>query len=264
MMAGIRCTITVLVAVLTLGASARAQDDAGDLAKKAQNPVGDVINLPLQFNFNFGVGPDDDVQTLLNIQPVYPVHLSDKWNLINRTIIPLIDQPAPVDKSGMGDIQYQGYFTTATEKGLIWGVGPVISFPSATDDLLGSEKWSAGPAAIVVKLTGPWVYGAVANNIWSFAGDDDRGDVNAFFAQYFVNYNFPEFYLSMAPAITANWEADSSDRWTVPFGGGVGKLFRPKALPPINCQLQAYYNVEHPDDGAEWQARLQVQMMFPK
>jgi hypothetical protein len=252
----------VYLAVLALGAWSVSRAD--DLAKKAQNPVGDVINVPLQFNFNSGVGPDDDLQTLLNIQPVYPARLTDKWNLINRTIIPLIDQPAPVDKFGMGDIQYQGYLTPAEPKGWILGFGPVLSLPTATDDLLGSEKWSAGPGIVAVKITGPWVFGGVANNIWSFAGDGDRAHVNAFFAQYFVNYNFPDFYFTTSPAITANWKAESGEEWTVPFGGGVGKLFKPKGLPPLNCQLAAYYNVEHPDNGAEWQARLQIQMLFPK
>ena len=115
-----------------------------------------------------------------------------------------------------------------------------------------------------LKITGPWVIGGLVNQIWSFAGENARADVSALFAQYFVNYNFPDFYLTTAPAITANWEANSGDQWTLPFGGGVGKIFRPKGLPPLNCQLSAYYNVEHPDGGAEWQGRAQVQLMFPK
>ena len=158
-------------AVLSILAVASAIGEPGgdELLKKAQNPVGDVINVPLQFNFNQGVGPKDDTQMILNIQPVIPTRVNDKLNLISRTIFPVIDQPAPVDKFGLGDIQYQGYFTPASPGGLIWGVGPVISFPTATDDLLGSEKWSIGPGLVLVKLTGPWVLGGVVNNIWSFA-----------------------------------------------------------------------------------------------
>jgi hypothetical protein len=147
---------------------------------------------------------------------------------------------------------------------MILGFGPVISFPTASDDLLGSEKWSAGPGLVAVKITGPWVFGGEVNNIWSLAGSDDRAELNAFLAQYFVNYNLPQFYFTTSPVITANWEADSRDQWTVPCGGGVGKLFKPHGLPPINCQLAAYTNVEHPDYGAEWQARFQIQMLFPK
>jgi len=255
----------ILRAIFILGigcATTFAQEE--DLAKAAQNPVGDLISVPFQYNANFGVGPDNDVQSILNIQPVYPLSLSEEWNWINRIIIPVIDQPAPVDKSGFGDIQYQGFFTPAQPKGWIWGVGPVLSFPTASDELLGSEQWSAGPGMVLLKIAGPWVFGGLVNNIWNFEGADDRENVNTFFSQYFVNYNFPDFYLTTAPSITANWMAEDDQRWTVPFGGGVGKILKIKGLPPLNCQLAAYYNVEHPDDAAEWQARVQVQLMFPK
>ena len=251
-----------IVAALALSVTAQ---EAGkeELAKAAQNPVGDLISVPFQFNFNFGVGPDNDVQSILNIQPVYPINLTEDWNLINRLIIPVIDQPDPVNESGLGDIQYQGFITPAVPKGLIWGVGPVLSIPTASDDLLGSEQWSGGAGVVMLKIAGPWVVGGVLNNIWSFEGDDDRADVNALFFQYFINYNFPSFYLTRAPAITSNWEADSNERWTVPFGGGLGKIIKVGNL-PLNCQIGAYYNVEHPEDTANWQARVQVQLMFPK
>ena len=234
-----------------------------ELAKAAQNPVGDLISIPFQYNANFGVGPEDEVQSILNIQPVYPINLTEEWNWINRIIIPVIDQPSPVDEFGLGDVQYQGFLTPAKPKGLIWGVGPVFSFPTASEDLLGSEQWSAGAGIVLLKITGPWVVGGLANNIWSVDGEDDREDVNTLFAQYFINYNFPRFYLVSAPAITANWKADSGEQWTIPFGGGLGKIIKIGKL-PLNCQLAAYYNVEHPTDGAERQTRLQIQLMFPK
>jgi hypothetical protein len=256
--------VSLFVAIMAVGALVRAEDVAADLAKAAQNPVGDLISVPFQYNVNFGVGPDDGEQSVLNIQPIYPMNLTKDWTLINRLIIPIIDQPAPVNESGLGDIQYQGFITPADPKGFVWGAGPVVSFPTASKDALGSEKWSAGAGAVVLKMAGPWVVGGVLNNIWSVAGEDERTDVNALFLQYFVNYNFPSFYLTSAPVITSNWEADSDDRWTVPFGGGLGKIIRIGALPPLNCQLSAYYNVEHPDAAAEWQGRLQVQLMFPK
>ncbi len=259
-------SVLVVLASIMFGISAMAQDGGAsksDLAKASQNPIGDLISVPFQYNANFGVGPGDDVQSILNIQPVYPVGVSEDWNLINRVIIPVIDQPKPVNKTGMGDIQYQGFFTPSKPKGLIWGIGPVLSFPTATDDLLGSEQWSAGPGIVLLKMAGPWVFGCVADNIWSFAGDNDRSSVNSFFFQYFVNYNFDDFYLTSVPVITADWKADSSDRWTVPFGAGIGKVFHIGKL-PVNCQLHAYYNVEHPEEAAEWQTRLQIQLMFPK
>jgi len=265
--------ISVMVAISSLLVLSASAEEVGagkgvggskeDLAKAAQNPLDDMVSVPSQFNFNFGVGPDDDMQMVLNIQPVYPSNISEDWNLINRLIIPVIDQPAPVDTFGLGDIQYQGFFSPANPKGLIWGIGPVLSMPTATDSGLGSEKWSAGPGIVLLKMSGPWVYGCVANNVWSFAGEGGREEVNAFFLQYFVNYNFPGFYLTSVPAVTADWTADPSNRWTVPFGAGVGKIFKPGKV-PLNCQLHAYYNVEHPDDGAEWQLRAQVQLLFPK
>ncbi len=163
------------------------------------------------------------MQYVLNIQPVYPMNLNNEWSWIHRPIIPVIYQPGLAtgidDEFGLGDIQYQGYLSPAKPGKLIWGVGPVLSFPTASDEVLGTEQWSAGPGAVVLTIRGPWVIGVLANNIWSFAGDNDRSDVSQGLLQYFINYNFPNgAYLTTAPVINANWEADSDDRWTVPFG----------------------------------------------
>ena len=259
--------LSITIVCFTFGQSVFAQDET-ELAKKTQNPLSNLISVPFQNNFNFNVGPDNDTQYLLNIQPVYPMNLNKEWNWIHRLIIPVINQPELVpgtgDTFGLSDIQYQGYFSPAKSGELLWGIGPVVSFPTASDKLIGTEKWSAGPGGVVLKVQGPWVIGVIANNIWSFAGDDDRADVNQMLLQYFINYNFPSgMYVTTAPIITANWEADSDDRWTVPFGGGIGKIFRIGKL-PINTSVSAYYNVEHPDNGPEWQARLQFQFLFPK
>ncbi len=254
-------TAFLIGSLLTLSATAKKSKQ--ELARISQNPVGNMSSLPFQYNLNFNVGPDNDEQSILNIQPVYPININEDWNWINRVIIPVIDQPSPVNKSGLGDIQYQGFLTPTEPGKIIWGLGPVISIPTASDDLLGSEKWSGGAGLVLLKMKGPWVFGSIINNIWSFEGSDDREDVNAFFWQYFINYNLPGFYFTSAPAITADWKADSSDRWTIPFGGGVGKIIKIGKL-PVNCQLNSYYNVEHPDGGADWQVRAQVQLMFPK
>ena len=269
-----RITTLLFAALTMLGVTAFnhavGAEDKGtqDLAKAAQNPIADMISLPLQNNTNFGVGPGDDVQNVLNIQPVVPFNLSENWNLITRTIAPVIYQPELVpgagDEFGLGDINATLFLSPAKPGKILWGIGPVFSFPTASDTVLGTEKWSAGPSAVALKIQGPWVVGALANNIWSYAGDDDRSDVNQFLLQYFINYNLPEgWYLSSAPIITANWEADGDDRWTVPFGGGVGKIFR-IGKQPMNAQVQAFYNVEKPDNGADWTLRLQLQFLFPK
>ena len=240
-----------------------------ELAKAAQNPVADMISLPFQNNTNFGYGPDDDIQNVLNIQPVVPFHLNENWNLITRTIAPLIYQPEVVegtgDEFGLGDINFTAFFSPKNPtKGIIWGAGPIFVLPTATDEKLGSEKWSAGPSAAALTIQGPWLYGALINNVWSFAGDDDRDDVNAMLIQPFVNYNLPDgWYLTSSPVITANWEADSDNTWTVPVGGGVGKIFR-IGNQPMNGQIQAFYNVEKPAVVGDWTLRLQLQFLFPK
>ena len=257
----------LLGTTILLSRPARAEETA-DLAKAAQNPVADMISLPFQNNTNFGVGPDDDVQNILNIQPVIPIKLNMDWNLITRTIAPLIYQPqtAPGTSSefGLGDINETVFLSPSKPGKLIWGVGPIFSLPTATDDVLGTGKWSAGPSAVALTIQGPWVIGGLVNNLWSFAGDSDREDVNQFLFQYFINYNMAEgWYLTSAPVITANWEAESGNEWTVPFGGGLGKIFR-IGKQAMNAQLQAFYNVEAPDGGADWSLRFQLQFLFPK
>jgi hypothetical protein len=259
--------ISVVLSTLLISGSARAQETEA-LAKQVQNPIASLISVPFQNNFNFGVGPNNDLQYILNIQPVLPFKLNEDWNVISRTVLPLVYQPvlAPGvgDVFGLGDIQEQLYFSPSKASSFIWGVGPVLQFPSATDMALGSGKWAAGPGAVGLIMKGHWVAGVLANNIWSYAGDVDRLDVDLLTVQPFVNYNLPDgWYLTTSPIITANWEAEGDNRWTVPIGGGVGKIFRIGSQ-PLNAQLASYYNIEHPDGAADWQIRFQIQLLFPK
>jgi hypothetical protein len=249
------------------GGAGDEQAQQADLAQAAQNPLAKMISVPLQNNFNFGVGPNDATQWILNIQPVIPITLSEDWNLITRTIIPIVNQPSPAPGVpgvfGLGDINPTFFFSPAKSSKLIWGVGPTFTFPTATDSLLGSGKWSAGPAAVALTMQGHWVVGVLANQQWSYAGWGDQ-DVSALLIQPFVNYNLPHgWYLMSVPIITANWEANSDDRWTVPIGGGVGKVQNIGKL-PVNFQLGAYWNVVKPANGPDWQLRFQVQFLFPK
>lgn len=223
-----------------------------------------------------GVGPSDDTANVLNIQPVVPITIGD-WNIINRTIAPLIylpdlttglpELPKGVDGGstfGLGDINHTIYFSPANAGPLIWGVGPSFTFPTATDRTLGSEKWSAGPAAMVLAQPGPWVIGSLVRQLWSYAGDSDRQDVSQLLIQPFVNYNLPGgWYAVSSPIITANWEAKSDDTWTVPVGGGMGKIFK-LGEQAMNAQLQSFYNVERPEFGPDWSIRFQLQFLFPK
>lgn len=207
----------------------------------------------------------DRNQHVLNIQPVYPVTLG-KLNLINRLIIPVLFQPLGKDDGefGLGDTQYSMFLSPAEAGKVIWGVGPAFSIPTATDDVLGTGKWCAGPTAVVLTMPGRWVLGALASNLWSFAGEGDNPDVNSLTVQPFINYNFDKgWYFSSSPIITANWEADGDDRWTVPVGGGFGRIFK-IGKQPMNAQMGAYYNMEKPDGAADWNLRFQMQFMFPK
>lgn len=238
------------------------------LAKEAQNPVAKLISVPFQNNFNFNVGPEHVTQYILNVQPVIPVSLNDNWNLITRIIMPIINQPSPAPGApnafGLGDINPTFFLSPAGgSKKLIWGVGPTVTLPTATDALLGNSEYCAGPAAVVLTMQGHWVVGALANQQWSFAGWGDHY-VSSFLAQPFVNYNLPHgWYLTSAPIMTANWAAASRDQWTVPVGGGIGKIQWFGKL-PINFQVQAFYNVVTPEYAPEWQLRFQVQFLFPK
>ncbi len=261
-------TIALLILMLVIARVGHGQEKSDeDLAKATQNPLASMISLPFQNNTNFGIGPDDDVQNILNIQPVWPFSLGEDWNFITRTIIPVISQPgvAPGESrtNGLGDVTLTGWVSPKNSGKWIWGVGGALVLPTATDDALGNDKWSVGPSVVVLTMPGKWVIGSLISNVWSVGGSGDQ-DVNFFTWQYFINYNMDNgWYLTSAPIITANWEADSNNTWTVPFGGGIGKIFR-IGKQPLNAQVSAYYNVEKPASGADWQLRLQLQMMFPK
>jgi hypothetical protein len=256
-----------LLLLLVLSAPVAAQDDV-DLAQKTQNPVADLISVPFENNINFGVGPHDDPQYVLYVQPVIPFRLTEEWNLISRIVAPVIYQPelAPGvgDTFGLGDIQLSLFLSPAKPGRLIWGAGPILQFPTATDDVLGQGKWGAGPTVAALTIQGPWVIGALINNVWSFAGDDNRKAVNQMLLQPIINYNLPGgWYVNSVPMITADWKADAGDRWTVPIGAGVGRIVRIGPL-PLGVDVGAYYNVVRPDNAAEWQMRARVNFLFPK
>ena len=256
-------TVAVLLGSQTLWAQT-----AEELAKAAQNPVANMISLPFQNNTNTGIGSNDETQNIMNIQPVWPVTLNDEWNLITRTIVPIVSQPdiftGEGRVNGIGDTTFTAFLSPNNSSEITWGAGPVFLLPTATDDVLGSEKWGAGISAVALAMPGKWVVGSLISNVWSVGGSGEQ-DINLFTWQYFINYNMDNgWYLTTAPIITANWEADNDHRWTVPFGGGVGKLFK-IGNQPINAQISAYNNVITPDDyGAEWQVRAMVQFLFPK
>lgn len=209
-----------LFGIFVFSPPAAAQKQAGeeDLAKQTQNPVADLISVPLQNNFNFGAGfRHNKMLYVLNVQPVIPINLSEEWSLITRIIMPIINQPnlSPsfggtvpgTTGAGFGDFNPSFFISPAKPGEFIWGVGPTFTLPTATDRDLGAGKWSMGPTGVVLRMHGPWVYGVLINNQWSVAGWGDKA-VNLMLLQWFLNNNFPgAFYLTTSPIITANWKA---------------------------------------------------------
>ena len=271
--------------LLALAHSANADTDT-ELAKQSQNPVANIISLPFDNNASFDVGPSGKKMYTTNIKPVYPMPVGKSLNLINRMVAPVIylegqDSkdfmpgqkvdtgqgfvfPGTSNEFGLGNIQYMAYFSPAQPGKIIWGVGPVVELPTNTDSALGTDTWSAGPAAVVLSMPGNWVVGVLAQNIWDFAGDSDEPDINKSTLQPIINYNLNAgWYLSATTTMTANWEADSGDEWTVPLGGGFGRLIR-FGKQPVDFKLMSYWNVEKPQFGADWSMQFTVKFLIPK
>ena len=253
------------ITVLALAATALHAQEA-DLAQKLANPVADLISVPIQSNIDFGVGPGDGTVWRTNIQPVIPFSISEDWNVISRTILPVVDQEGlaaagdSLDASGLGDIT-QSFFFSPKESSPIWGVGPVLLIPSATDDLLGGEKWGIGPTAVILKQEGPWTFGALANHLWDVAGDDSRAGVNATFLQPFVSYITPtKTTFTINTETTYDWQ---NDQWIVPANLVVSQLFK-IGEQPVQAFVGARYYVETPNGGPEWGLRFGLTFLFPK
>jgi hypothetical protein len=265
-------TLAVSSAALLACTPALAEMSATELAKAAQNPISDLISLPFQNNINLNYGPEKGTQNVLNIQPVIPIHVNSEWNILTRTIVPLIWNPSlgPGDgaTNGIGDIEFSTLLSPANPGKWIWGAGPITQLPTNSNRELGNKNWGLGPELVVLHkdAESAWVFGAVINNIWSLSSSKQGGSYSTGLIQPFVNYNvpgMPGFYLMSAPLITVNWNAEGNNKWTVPLGGGVGKIFHIGKL-PVNSQLNAYYNVVTPDFGANWQIRVQMQFLFPE
>lgn len=257
------------------GILSAGESETAELARAVQNPVADMISVPFQNNTNFNFGPRERTQNVLNIQPVIPVDLNEDWLMITRTIIPVVSQPSLSKgddgrKNGLGDTVFSAFFSPKDQARWLggrwlWGVGPALLLPTSTDDRLGPGEWGAGPSAVFLTMPGDWVIGSLFSNVWSFSHDDDEDKVNLFTWQPFVNYNLDRgWYLTTSPVITANWEANSNNTWTIPVGGGVGRIMR-FGRQPVNLSLTGFYNVEKPDDfGPEWSIRFTLQLLFPR
>lgn len=255
-------------AVVTDTDVAKEASSAAALQKATQNPVANLISVPIQNNSNFGIGPYDRTQNILNIQPVIPAHLGKDWMLVSRVIQPIVWQPYSTETTGgefgFGDMNPTFFLSPAKPGKVIWGAGPAFVIPTATNDILGQGKLSIGPSFVALTQPAHWTIGALVNNVWSVAGSGGRPAVNQMLFQYFLNYNLEKgYYVSLSPIITSDWKASSGDSWTVPVGGGVGRIMK-LGFQPVNITAQFYGNAVHPQGASPWGMRLQISLLYPK
>jgi hypothetical protein len=261
--------LLIVVMATVVGVSAFAQDDAADLAKKLANPVSSLISLPIQVNYDENMGPSEDGSVWkINIQPVLPFSMNDDWNIISRTILPIINQTdVPVKgmgESGIGDIVQSLFFSPKepTSGGWVLGVGPVFLLPTGSEDALTADKWGVGPTVLALKQVGPWTIGGLVNHIESFAGEDARDDVSATFLQPFASYVTPtKTTLALSLESTYDWK---NEEWSVPVNFNVSQML--KVGPQImQASVGARYWADSPDTAADgWGFRAQLTFLFPR
>ncbi len=240
--------------------------DHTEKAKILQNPLAVKTSLTLQESIGFNVGPENKTGNVVTAQPILPFRLTPEWNVLTQTTLQFISLPSisPDEGhiNGLGDATLYAVLSPNRTAEWLWGLGAAFQIPTHTNASLGTDKWGVGPAAVAVRTVGNWVYGAIANTVWSFAGPKDASTINEFSFQYLVNYNLPNgWYLLSNGTITSNWQASSSNQWTVPVGGGVGKAFS-LGEQGFSLQLQAFYNVVEADNLPRWYFQLTFQHMF--
>ena len=258
------------LAVFLIAGSASAEDgsDQAELAQQLANPVATLTVLPFQFNYDRGFGSADGDQYQLNIQPIIPFSLNADWNLITRTILPVEAQNdiagASGGQFGLGDTLLSLFLSPEDSgvAGLVWAAGPVFLLPTATDDLLGSGKWGAGPTAAIVYAHGPWTTAVLANQIWSFAGDDNRADVSAGFIQPVLTYTTDKAWsFTLTSESTYDW---LKGEWAVPIDFTIGKLVT-FGKQPVNFSIGPRYWATSPESGPQgWGVRAMASFVFPK
>jgi hypothetical protein len=241
-------------------------DDASDLARKLQNPVADLVSVPLQFNYDEGFGPNDAGRVTLNIQPVVPFTLTAEWNLISRTILPILwqDSPAPgLDSdAGLGDTTQSFFFSPKQPvDGWIIGFGPALLLPTGTDPQLRSEQLALGPTGVILRQSHGWTYGGLVNHLWGVTQSDDHDEVNSTFVQPFLSYTWPTATtLGVNSEMTYDW---NSSELTLPINVQLAQLLKIEGQ-AVQVQLGGRYYADAPDAGPEWGVRFSITFLFPK
>ena len=251
-------------APLTLGEASQPQS-AGDLAKLKQDPVSGLRQVILQAQVSPDMPGSGKTAGNYSVQPVWPISINEDWKVITYTILPVIQQPGGPGESskvGLGDTLVNLFFAPKKPGAIVWGVGPALMLPTRTDPALGSDSFGLGPTAVLFYAKDSWSAGLVLQNVWSLGGEG-ANEVNVFAGQYILNYNLPNGWFLMSNAtITRNWLATSDNGWTVPVGGGFGKIFN-IGKQPVSLSVQAFDNVVKPTGGANWSAVVQFSFLFP-
>ena len=258
-----------------------AEMSNADIAKASQNPITMMYSLPIQNNTYLGLGDTNKVKNIANFQPVIPMNLNSDWDIVWRMVMPIVSTPGTPSSfnndgivsafrnatTGLGDTTLSAFLAPKESGEFIWGAGAIFYMPTASEDLLKTKQWGAGPAFVGLTSNKNWTYGMLIMNVWSFGVNKSIGGKKIDFLQMqpFVNYNMGDgWFLTSVPFITAKWKENSNNRWTVPIGGGVGKGFKINDI-PVSATVQAYYNVISPDTiGEDWQLRIQAQIFFPR
>lgn len=258
-----------LSAVIQAPLQAQEATTAVELAKKLTNPIASLVSVPFQYNYDQNIGSaDEGTKSILNIQPVIPVAIGEDWNMISRTIVPVISQkniqPAAGTQSGIGDVVQSLFFSPNAKSahGRTWGIGPVFLLPTGSDDALTADAWGLGPTGILLRQVGPWTMGGLANHIWSIDEGADRSAVNATFLQPFISYTTPTaISYTVNSESTYDWERE---QWSVPFNFIVTKMTR-IGNQMVSLGAGARYYAESTDNGPEgWGVRVMVTLLYPK
>jgi hypothetical protein len=252
-------------APVNLNAAAPEPDSDAALAKQLQNPVAALISVPFQNNVDFGIGANNVDRYLLNIQPVIPFSLNAQWNLISRTIAPVINLPsiAPGVPSqfGLGDITESLFLSPkAGFHGVILGAGPIFLLPTATEPALGAGKFGIGPTVVALSQQNGFTYGILANQLWSVAGNAGRRSVNATFLQPFLSYTW-----STGTSVTVNTESTydwTARQWTVPVNLLASQVIN-IGRQPLSLSLGGREYAVRPNGGTDWGIRFVVTFLFP-